>query len=113
MRYENLGPVSNPDGSPSDITRAMLAGTGRDPVQFVRASHADSETAIDRDARLNRWSDARYNANVDRERAYNRFVDVEFMDASDADVASFCIALNVFVPMDARSFINQITVTRR
>jgi hypothetical protein len=36
MRYENLGPVANPDGSPSDLTRAMLAGTGRDPGAFAR-----------------------------------------------------------------------------
>jgi hypothetical protein len=36
MRYENLGPVRNPDGSPTDLTRSMLEGTGRDPVEFAR-----------------------------------------------------------------------------
>lgn len=38
MQYENFGPVVNPDGTPSDITRAMLAGTGRDPVEFAGGS---------------------------------------------------------------------------
>jgi len=32
MRYESLGPVLNPDGSPSDITKKMLEGTGRSLV---------------------------------------------------------------------------------
>jgi hypothetical protein len=35
MRYENLGPVCNEDGSPTDLTRNMLAGTGRDPDEFA------------------------------------------------------------------------------
>jgi hypothetical protein len=34
----DCGPVANPDGSPSDLTRAMLAGTGRDPVAFAGAA---------------------------------------------------------------------------
>ena len=29
MREENLGPVLNEDGTPSDLTKAMLGGTGR------------------------------------------------------------------------------------
>lgn len=35
---DSLGPVCNPDGSPSDVTKAMLAGTGRDPVAFAASS---------------------------------------------------------------------------
>jgi hypothetical protein len=37
---DSLGPVCNPDGSPSDVTRAMLAGTGRDPDDFARDAAA-------------------------------------------------------------------------
>lgn len=29
VRYENLGPVLNEDGTPSELTKQMLAGTGR------------------------------------------------------------------------------------
>lgn len=29
MKEESFGPVFNPDGSPSDVTRQMLEGTGR------------------------------------------------------------------------------------
>lgn len=36
MRELNLGPVAHPDGTPTDLTREMLAGTGRDPVAFAR-----------------------------------------------------------------------------
>lgn len=36
MREISLGPVSNPDGSPSDLTISLLGGTGRDPVEFAR-----------------------------------------------------------------------------
>lgn len=43
MRYENLGPVANADGSPSEITRAMLAGTGRDANAFAAASYTAQE----------------------------------------------------------------------
>ena|ERR1051325_1819405 len=38
MREINFGPVANPDGTPSDITREMLAGTGRDPNEFAALS---------------------------------------------------------------------------
>ena len=38
MRYESFGPVCNPDGSASDVTKAMLAGTGRDPEEFAHTS---------------------------------------------------------------------------
>ena len=34
----SLGPVANPDGSPTDVTRAMLADTGRDPDAFAAAA---------------------------------------------------------------------------
>jgi hypothetical protein len=37
MRDENCGPVANPDGSPTQVTLDMLAGTGRDPVEFAAA----------------------------------------------------------------------------
>jgi hypothetical protein len=32
--YINFGPVFNPDGTPSDVTLDMLAGTGRNPHTF-------------------------------------------------------------------------------
>ena len=38
MRYEDFGPVANPDGSASDVTKQMLADTGRDPEEFARKS---------------------------------------------------------------------------
>lgn len=38
MRYEDFGPVANPDGSPTEMTRQMLAGTGRDPVEFAKGN---------------------------------------------------------------------------
>lgn len=41
----DLGPVSNPDGSPTDLTRAMLDGTGRDPVAFARSARSWISTA--------------------------------------------------------------------
>lgn len=34
MREENFGPVFNPDGSPTEFTKQMLAGTGRDPEEL-------------------------------------------------------------------------------
>ena len=36
MREISLGPVRNPDGSPTELTKQMLAGTGRDPDEFAR-----------------------------------------------------------------------------
>jgi hypothetical protein len=42
MKTLDLGPVRNADGSPTDLTRAMLAGTGRDPDDFAAASLAAS-----------------------------------------------------------------------
>ena len=36
MREENLGPVANPDGSPTELTRLRLEGTGRDVAQFAK-----------------------------------------------------------------------------
>jgi len=38
MRYINFGPVSNPDGSPTDLTSGMLAGTGRSPEAFAKVT---------------------------------------------------------------------------
>jgi len=35
MREINYGPVCNPDGTASDVTRDMLAGTGRDADDFA------------------------------------------------------------------------------
>lgn len=34
MREESLGPVLTSDGSPSEVTLAMLAGTGRSPEEL-------------------------------------------------------------------------------
>jgi len=36
MRYENFGPVANPDGTPTELTKEMLADTGRDAYEFAR-----------------------------------------------------------------------------
>jgi hypothetical protein len=33
--YIDFGPVANPDGSPTQVTKDMLAGTGRDPDEFA------------------------------------------------------------------------------
>lgn len=38
MREESLGPVANPDGSPTELTKQMLKGTGRDPDEFAATS---------------------------------------------------------------------------
>lgn len=38
-REINYGPVSNPDGSPTELTKQMLEGTGRDPVEFAANAH--------------------------------------------------------------------------
>jgi len=55
MRYEDLGPVTNPDGSPSDLTIAMLAGTGRDPDVMTCPVHDDG-TLFPDDAEPGRWA---------------------------------------------------------
>ena len=34
MREESLGPVFNPDGTPTEVTKQMLAGTGRSPEEL-------------------------------------------------------------------------------
>ena len=52
MRYENLGPVANADGSPSDLTRSMLAGTGRSPEAFAMSATHVTVTFIP-----NGWSE--------------------------------------------------------
>ena len=38
MKEENFGPVSNPDGTPTELTKEMLAGTGRSPEEFATES---------------------------------------------------------------------------
>lgn len=48
MKYESLGPVSNPDGSPPELTKQMLAGTGRDPVEFADGPHVAGHDRIER-----------------------------------------------------------------
>ncbi len=40
MRDENLGPVANPDGTPTQLTRDMLARIGRDAEAFAREASA-------------------------------------------------------------------------
>jgi hypothetical protein len=35
-RHENFGPVAKPDGSPTDLTRAMLEGTRGHADEFAR-----------------------------------------------------------------------------
>lgn len=42
MKELNLGPVSNPDGTPTELTKQMLEGTGRDPELFGRCLTAES-----------------------------------------------------------------------
>jgi hypothetical protein len=49
MRFENLGPVANPDGSPTDLTREMLAGTGRDPDAFAAGARFTDEYGVPRE----------------------------------------------------------------
>lgn len=53
MREINYGPVSNPDGSPSEITKDMLAGTGRDADEFAMLASLSPHT-IDRKQAVNR-----------------------------------------------------------
>jgi len=65
---ESLGPVANADGSPTEITKKMLAGTGRDPVAF--AAKATKTTPIclcgcgetTKGGRFRPGHDARYHA---------------------------------------------------
>ena len=56
MRYENFGPIANPDGTPSQVTIDMLRDTGRDPEEFVAAA-----------ARLDALPDGGSEADLDRE----------------------------------------------
>jgi hypothetical protein len=46
MKEINLGPVANPDGSPTEFTKQMLADTGRDPEEFAANVAANSNTYI-------------------------------------------------------------------
>ena len=51
VREINFGPVANPDGSPTEFTKQMLADTGRDPEEFA-ASVSQKSYA---DPQKNRW----------------------------------------------------------
>jgi len=47
MREENFGPVSNPDGSPTEMTKAMLEGTGRSmrpPFDFAEPAFEEFDS---------------------------------------------------------------------
>lgn len=46
MREESFGPVFNPDGSPTDFTIGMLAGTGREPTELEANPTTDAQRAI-------------------------------------------------------------------
>jgi hypothetical protein len=44
VEYENLGPVFNADGTPTELTKDMLSGTGRDILCRCSATAFPSET---------------------------------------------------------------------
>lgn len=71
-REISFGPVANPDGSPTEFTKQMLAGTGRDPDEFARSVpliQRDREYA-DRHADAKNYSTAIRRANEMRRKAF-------------------------------------------
>lgn len=83
--YENLGPVHNADGTPSDLTIAMLTGAG--------TVYAHSDSALNAVARLG--------GNLIRTNAYDRFLDrVDEHRASASEIVAFSDAMQAFAPFD-------------